>query len=253
MSQTQKGNGQLQILTSNLNDSLKIEEIWAESKPVTYSFYLVSKDSISTNLTIVGKGKMGFISNLFPFIYKWKMKSNLKSKQSRLADLLSKRYTENSYYGHEIKLVDINKKFYLIKRSEVEFKKIRQYYTQTISALYQTALNKNISISGPPCGLFFKWDDVNKKSDMAAALPTYAELKHLDIETLNINASRAAMIEFQGDVKKSSSAHRALEDYLLDHSLLNDSPIVEEYVTDPNLESDINKWVTNIIYYTSKK
>jgi effector-binding domain-containing protein len=105
-----------------------------------------------------------------------------------------------------------------------------------------------------PCGLFYTWDEAKLKSDMAAALPTLAQLNNIpETNTVSIPSKPALKIVYHGDKRKSGNAHNAMGDYMKDRQLLMDVPMIEEYVTDPTKESDPEKWITNIIYYYTKK
>ena len=43
-----------------------------------------------------------------------------------------------------------------------------------------------------------------------------------------------------------------MDEYMKDFGLLNNPPIIEEYVTDPSTEKDPAKWLTKIIYYIAQ-
>ena len=247
------GNGVIKIIEAYQNDSIFLESRTNEESVISYKYYLTTLDSTTVNLRVEGLGNVGFIKNIVSFFYKWKLKRQLDKSITKLEELMNNRYVEKIYRGYKIKQENIGPKFYIYNRAEVEFNNIDQYYTQNISALYQTAIKENVTIPGPPCGLFFNWDKTNKKTDMAAALPTLAELRFVNTGTISIPAKMALIIEFVGDRNKSKNAHNAMDDFILDHKLKNDAPVIEEYVTDPTAEPDMSKWITNILYYVSYK
>ena len=246
--------GVIKIISSHENDSIIIVRTPMGKKESHLVYFMETKDSISTTLRVVATKDSGFLSNLVQFISKWKLKKTIKKDLEYLNTLIDERYHQNLYSGYKIEEINPGPKFFITHRAEVAIENINQYYTQNISALYQKALNSNIVVSGMPCGLFYTWDETKLKSDMAAALPTLAQLNNIpETNSESILAKPALKITFRGDKTKSGQAHNAMGDFMKDRSLLMDVPMIEEYVTDPSKESDPDKWVTNVIYYYTKK
>lgn len=247
-------NGIIKIENSHEYDSLTIIHAPIGEKESLLVYYIEAKDSTNTIVRVVASKHAGFISNLIKFISKWKLKKVMEKDLDYLNSLVDERFNKNLYNGYNIEEINLGTKFFITHRAEVAFENLNQYYTQNISALYQKALNANIVVSGMPCGLFYTWDESKLKSDMAAALPTLAQLNNIpETNSVSISAKPALKITFTGDKSKSGNAHNAMGDFMKDRNLLMDVPMIEEYVTDPTKESDPEKWVTNIIYYYTKK
>ncbi len=242
------GDGKIAILKDSI-DYIDIQDNTSKNGSTEYKYFFTSTDAENSALTVKTVAKSGFLSNLWHIFSKWTLKKQINLSLTNLDLLLKDRFEKDLYNGFTIKEVAMNQKFFISSRSEVAMENINQYYTQNISSLYQKALKASLTISGMPCGLYYKWDEKNNKTDMAAALPTLAEINLADTEAVNIPARTAISIEYKGDNSKSAVAHFALDEYMLDRMVTNDSPIIEEYVTDPSKEPDPTKWVTNIIYY----
>jgi len=247
------GNGVLRILNNQTHDSIILSDEQKSGKEKVFIYKLITKDSTTTIVKVNGKSSSGYISNLWNFIHRWKLKKQIHQNLDNLKVFVNDRYKNKMYNGYQIKEMTMNQRFFISYRSLVQFENMQQYYSQNISGLYQKALEQNLAISGMPCGLYYKWDTTSNKADMAAALPTLAEFNIMDTESVNIPSKPAIVIEYKGESNKSAPAHNAMDEYMLDHRLENTPPVIEEYLTDPAKEPDPNKWVTNIIYYVIPK
>ncbi|MBK9737533.1 MAG: GyrI-like domain-containing protein [Saprospiraceae bacterium] len=246
------GDGNITINKDSV-DLILMDDNGNNGKIKHYLYSFTEVDSVHTLLKVEAMSHSGFLSNLLHIIHKWKLKKQINISLDNLDILVKNRFENNIYRGYQIKETAMNQKFFISLRSEVAMENVGQYYTKNISALYQKAIQANITIAGMPCGLYYTWDEKIKKSDMAAALPTLAEVNIPEAETVNIPANTALIIEFKGDNSKAASAHFAIDDYMFDHDLINKAPVIEEYVTDPAKEADPAKWLTNIIYYVQTK
>ena len=248
----QYGNGVLRIMYSGA-DSLVIADEPDNASARSFQYKVIATDSLHTKLQVVGLGQSGFITNIWNFIHKWKLSKHIKHGLDNLKIFVENRHKNKIYNGFKIEESLQNEKNYIMHRSEVEMENLAQYYAQNISALYQTALENNIAVSGMPCGLYFKWDTANNKADMAAALPTVAETNVINTSSFHIPQRLALKVAYKGESSKSGIAHMAIDAYMLDHRLTQDVPVVEEYMTNPSEEPDPSKWITNIYYYVNRK
>jgi len=164
----------------------------------------------------------------------------------------AEKRAQGEYNGFKIQPVELKEKHFIMNRQEVAMKNISQFYASNLGSLFAKAQKSGVEMSGKPCGLFFKWDEANGKTDMAAAIPVAQKLWIADASSLDIPAGNALQIDFYGDYSETSKAHNAMEEYLKDHGLFNNPPIIEEYVTDPSEDPDPSKWLTKITYYITK-
>ncbi len=244
------GNGIIRITEAQSNALLMLTDEPENGKTQTFTYTLTMADSVTTKVGVLGTGKSGFITNLWNFIHKWKLKKHIHQNLDNLKVLVINRFKNNLYNGYEVKSVVMNQKYFITLRSKVSFENLQQYYTQNISALYQKALENKLTITGMPCGLYYTWNEEGKFADMAAALPTLAEFNIQGTEAVQIPSKQALIIEYKGENSKSGIAHLCMDEYMADRLLESDLPVIEEYMTDPTKEADPSKYVTHIIYYT---
>lgn len=150
----------------------------------------------------------------------------------------------------EIKVVDYDEKTFLTHREEVAFSEMEAFFSQHLGALYSLITeNEKATINGHASSIYYDWDKENQKADVAAALP-YTSENELNTDYKNITLSgKAYKLEYYGNYEGLGEAHGALHQYLEDQNLPISKVVLEEYVTDPGNEPDLEKWLTNIYYF----
>jgi effector-binding domain-containing protein len=195
---------------------------------------------------------MSYPKNAFaPFL---KYIINKKNKQS-IDNMVSevKKRQKAEYFGYSINEGSQNPRYFLTSRSTVSFDQISQFYTQNLAAIYQKLQNEGITASGAPCAIYYAYNEISKKADMAVAVPVLTSVAVKDLESVNLPIQNAATVDYYGDPSKNQLAHYALNEYVLDRYGLSSQPIIEEYLSDPLKEKDPSKWLTKIYYYTTEK
>jgi len=193
-----------------------------------------------------------FYMRPFNLFMKGSLKKTYREGLANIESMINERVKEKKYRGYKINEVDMPEKNYIMNRSVVNIANIQQFYTQNLGALFGKLQGANIEMDGMPSGLFFKWNESEGSTDMAASIPVKDAVAIKGASSLTIPAGRALQIDFYGDYSKTAEAHYALDDYMKDYGLFNNSPMVEEYVTDPGEEKDMSKWLTKITYYLAE-
>ena len=134
-------------------------------------------------------------------------------------------------------------------RKEVSFDEMQSFFQNSYAQIQQGLQIKKLRITGAPAGLYYTWDEQNMISDMVAAFPIRGNLKTDVIEMIHIPAQTAYMIDYYGGYKGSYYAHMALNYYIMENGLKFKSPVIEEYITNPQAEPDSSKWLTKIYYF----
>jgi len=155
-----------------------------------------------------------------------------------------------SYRGFEVLEENAPEKIYIIKKDSMSWDNIEPFYTKNIPVLLATLKKSKLEIAGPPSALYFKWDSVSKTAVMAIAVPVLSDInaKVKGYETLVIPSGKNLHITYQGGYGQIGGAHYAMDDYMKEKHLLQENPIIEEYVSGPDEETDSTKWITNVLY-----
>ena len=245
------GSGDLTI-TASTPDSISTAMNFMEHGIARAKFVFAKKDS-STKVTWIMDSDLGMnpIGRIFGLFMDKMMGPDF---EKGLANL--KKVAEaipngpKKYRGYEVMEEESSEKVYIVKKDSMGWDKIAEFYQKTLPAIFEAIGKAKLEMAGAPSGLFFTWDSINKTTLMAAGIPVKggANTKVKGFETVVIFPGTNLHITYLGSYNKIANAHFAMDDYMKEKSLLQGSPIIEEYVSDPSKEADSSKWITNIYY-----
>jgi effector-binding domain-containing protein len=156
------------------------------------------------------------------------------------------------YNGLEVMETDWPEAYYIGVRDTLKIGDVMRFYADHTPKILVSLLDAEIEPTGPPAGLFWRWDEKNSITEMAAAYPVPAETKPASTyKAFTIPGGRALVIDFYGPYDSTGNAHRAMDLYMAEKKLYSLSPVIESYVTDPRKEPDTAKWLTKVIYRVS--
>jgi len=155
-----------------------------------------------------------------------------------------------TYKGYEIAEKDFPKMIYIGIKDSIGWDKIGEFYGKNLPAIFEAIGKQKLEPTAAPSGLYFKWDETNKSCIMAAAIAVKgdANTKVKGYETYVIPSGKMLHIAYYGAYEKTAEAHYGMDEYILEKGLTQSTPIIEEYFTDPGVEKDTAKWLTNIYY-----
>jgi effector-binding domain-containing protein len=156
-----------------------------------------------------------------------------------------------TFRGYVVDTVDLPARTYLGKRSMVKWDKIGAYLATVFPSAFQAMSNAGLTKGGPPSGLYYKWDEAGRQTDMFAGIPVASGADTVKVDgftTVTIPSGKALMIAYHGAYDKSEDAHEAMNDMMKANNMELRDAVIEEYVTDPMQEADTAKWLTNIYY-----
>ncbi len=245
------GKGYQKILTANPG---RLEYEVDFGLGVSPSFFSIKGDSSLTTITWVLDMHLPFLMRAGGMLTDINTYVG-KDYENGLANL--KKYCEalnpKKYRGFKVLEVERDTIQYAMIRQEVDFQDIFTFYGTQIPIALEASNKAGATMKGLPAGLFWQYDTVAMKTDMAIAIPLEKPMKAIPtLELLNLGG-KALVVDFLGDFALTAEAHAALEDYMADKKLQSIPPVLEEYVTDPNLEPDTAKWLTRVIYFVTAK
>jgi len=155
-----------------------------------------------------------------------------------------------NYSGYEVKMIDQPATTYIGVRKEMPWAEMTDFYAKTFPAAFGAATAAKSEMLGMPSGLFFKWDEKNQSTDMAAGVPVKAAPENLPegMTAINVAGGKAIQIDYYGEYEGSGKAHEALDKYLADRGWKFVAPASEQYVTDPTTVDDPSKVLTKVTY-----
>jgi len=172
--------------------------------------------------------------------------------ESGLADL--KKLSEgvagsDTFRGFKIENTELSPRTYIGKKATVPFAEMEAFLGANFGAAMGALVKKKAPIAGMPSGIYFRWDEPNQQTVMAAVVPVEGTYTLPGFDAIPAGGP-ALKIAFYGSFDASAEAHYAMDDYLLAKGLEygDEDLVIEEYVTDPATEPDTTKWLTNIYY-----
>ncbi len=237
--------GVFRLIASNYNDSILVYDERNDHKTTSYNYKFLNTPQ--STVQVIGKGQSGFITNLWNFAHKMRLRKVIRQDIKKLNELIKERNDNYIYHGHEITPVSMPNRYYITRKAHVKSENITDFYKQNLAALYQSALNDNLAISGSPVLLRYGSPE-NNHHEIAVGLPTLSEVS-LKNSTNEVMASTMAyQIVHAGQSTDTRKAHNAVEAYFKDKNMEILYPIVEEFPGESS-ESEA-KSVINIIYYS---
>jgi effector-binding domain-containing protein len=248
------GSGRQEIMSEdipkNLNTKLSIND-WGGDYAT--SFNLEEKTGCTTLVTwtmeggdkipFFSRGMMLFMNRLIGGDYKEGL-NNLKSlSEAYMVEL------PTSYRGVDIAEQEYTGKTYAAFRQRVGMGSIQLFLSEGYALLDKTLSEAGVAPAGDMGALFYEWDEANGQVDMAVVAPVEPGFSAPGLETITLAAGKVLTTDYEGKYMGSVNAHFAIEDYLRDRCLKEKLPVIEEYLTDPRVQSDTAKWQIRIVCF----
>jgi len=252
---TETGTGSLEIIESSKNESLKTELKFGGYDGSSNGIWSFEKDGDNTKVSWSQEAEP------IPFMVRGVMllrgarKSMANDFDEGLNNIknIAEERAKGIYDGYKINNVTVPEKHYVLNRQMVNLNQLQAFYMRNLPAISVDVSKAGIETDGMPCGLFYKWDEVNGQTDMAAAIPVKKGVSLKGLMSTTIDERKALQVDYYGDYSGTGAAHSAIDAYAKDHGLFTDYPVIEQYVTDPGTEQDPSKWLTQITYYLAQE
>jgi effector-binding domain-containing protein len=120
---------------------------------------------------------------------------------------------------------------------------------QMFGELMAIQKSTKFEMTGAPLSMYHKWDEVNQFTVFENCLPVDREVKGKGrVQYKVLPATRAVVGTHYGAYDKTMYLYLAMDEYMKDFKLEQAGGPIEEYVTDPMMEPDTNKWQTNVYF-----
>ncbi len=145
----------------------------------------------------------------------------------------------------KITVKEVESKNLISIRKKIQWQDAGQEMGAIYGELMKYAENTKNQISAPPICLAHQWDD--NGGDIECGLIVSQASEGSDrIITSKTYKGNVAVIEHIGEYKKTSESWGELFKYIGENSMENNGVPWEEYITDPNVETDSSKFITNL-------
>ncbi|MDO9000915.1 MAG: SRPBCC family protein [Bacteroidota bacterium] len=242
------GKGEMEII-SVTEDSL-VQRLSFEGMGDSRAYFILKDSGTSTNVTWGMMFEVGFFGRpMMLFMNMDKMlgadyEKGLTKLKTKLESL--KEIGANANY--EIKEIQWDEKqFVSTKKIKMNGDSLGLFFGENFPKMWGQLEKEKIKSTMSPCGIFYSWDVNTKATECAAAMCVPKGVKLKGWDNVAVPTARVLSVPYYGAPEKSIDAHYAMEEYIKANKL-DYSFVIEEYVTDPMLEKDTARWLTNIYY-----
>jgi effector-binding domain-containing protein len=245
------GNGKLVITESTPSASIAADLFFMESNEPSKAWYTFEPTEQGTNLT------MGFSTDfgmnpfmrwmgvlIFPsemekaFDYNLNKLKEIAEAKPKFSVAISEEITQPiSYVGISTTMS--------YEDADAINAQMGKSYEELMGALGKA----KVEMTGPPFALYPKWDEATKTMEMVCAVPVAANAKvPAKYKVMQNEGGKAVKAVHMGDYNTMMATHEQVVQYIALKKLeINGAPW-EVYLTDPTVEKDTAKWVTEIYY-----
>lgn len=150
--------------------------------------------------------------------------------------------------GHKIKEISWPDRTFIVRKAKLSFDKLPAFFKESYGEIYKSLLAAGIHPTEFPCAFYYSIDEIKKETDFAAAVPVPGDTPDIPgFEKLVMPSSKLTTTTHIGPYETMAPAYATLEGYI-DAKHLKKGLVIEEYCSDPEIENDPNKWVTNIYF-----
>ncbi len=148
-----------------------------------------------------------------------------------------------------IKMIRWPKKTFITHRETVSFDKLPDFFTRQFNAIYGAIEREGLQVEASPCAIYYNIDEQKKEADLAAAVPVQGTInKEIEgFEKMVIPASNAFKAIHKGSFDTMSPTYEAMEKKLQESGRAR-RYVIEEFLSDLEVEKNPGQWVTNVYY-----
>lgn len=139
-------------------------------------------------------------------------------------------------------------KTFLTKRAVKSFDQLPAFFGESYGALYGSVQKSGLKATEPPFAIYYSVDEQKKETDLAAAISVQGSVPEIKgFEKVVLSPAKVITTTHYGSYESMGPAYAALEQYIAGHGLKKEL-MMEEYLSDPELEKDPANWKTNIYF-----
>ncbi|MFA6262310.1 MAG: SRPBCC family protein [Bacteroidia bacterium] len=130
-----------------------------------------------------------------------------------------------------------------VNLSDLTSAKFGAWYAAIGEAMHKA----NVQYAGSPVSIYYSYDSVS--TDMEAAVPVTAKMKDDgNVKCHEMPATKALVVKYYGDYTKTGPVYNEAFAYMAKNGMQSAGAPMEIYVTDPGMEKDTSKWLTEIAF-----
>jgi effector-binding domain-containing protein len=242
------GTGTL-VITGISGDTL-LQKLTFEGMGDSKTYFVVNGTDAATNVTWGIQMEIGFMGRavmLFMNMDKM-MGADFEHGLDKLKKAIESMPATSSATTYDVKEVDFPETNLIgTKKQRLTMDKVGPFFGENLGKIMGDMKKNKIEPMSAPSGLYYNFNDADMSADVVACFTAPKGAKIKGWENYEFPAGKAVMLAYHGGYNDMMAAHNAIKDYIKEKNL---TPLVslEEYVSDPMMEKDSTKWLTNIYY-----
>lgn len=251
----QVGSGEMELVEPN-GDTV-LQKLRFEGQGESKAYYILRKEGDATLVTWGVAFRVGFMRRtpmLFINMDKMMGKDFEDGLQNLKASIEGEAAVSKSNYEIDEQHWD-EKTFLSTKKEHMNGEQCGPFLAKNLPKIMGDIEKAGLKPVMAPSMIFYSWDEKTMMTDCVAAIAVSSSddkekdkvNKLKNWEKCTVPASKVLHIAYYGAYDKSMDAHMAMENRIKDKGYKKDF-VIEEYVTDPGMEKDTAKWLTNIYY-----
>jgi effector-binding domain-containing protein len=159
-----------------------------------------------------------------------------------------KKVTENSYkYSYTVQEKEVSPMTIATIRNKVNMGEIGNILGKSYGEIQAFIAKNGAKMAGAPMAITLAWDSLSW--DFEAAIPIDKEIAgNNNIQIKKSYAGKVLFVEYKGAYDKTYQAYIDLENYKKEKGYVDAGGPWEVYLTDPMVEPDTSKWITEIYF-----
>lgn len=199
----------------------------SDSKGIPWYFYVVSK-----------------YANLF---MEKNIRSTLDKSLLNLKTICEAIPQKETVAGFDVDIIMLDKIYVLSIRDKIKNKEFGKRIGENFSAIAFYIDDRKIKVTGAPFIILHKM--MQNESDVEFAIPVDSTTEAGgEINFHSIDATEAMVVKYFGAYDKTVQVYEAANKFIESKNKKQNGPPREIYITDPGIEKDTSKWLTEIIF-----
>jgi effector-binding domain-containing protein len=223
-----------------------VESLYFDGQGEAQVFHIVSAEGTGSKVSWVMQNAVPFpFRAIMLFMNMDKMVGpDFEKGLAKLKSVLEAMPVAKTY---DINELEWDAKTYYGQGDKLRFNEVAAFFGINYPKIGEELAKAKVKPIGQPKAIYFTFDEKTMVTDVAAVMEVPNKAKVANFQKFETPASKVLHVEYYGDYGKSIDAHNAIANYMKEKGLTQ-NVVIEEYVTDPMMEKDTAKWLTNIFY-----
>jgi effector-binding domain-containing protein len=243
------GNGRLTILESSPSTHIKTQLNFGNMSPSYADFnFTPTADGVKVIWTMDADMGMNPVARYFGLMIDKMMGPDYEKGLAGIKELAEKVPEKVTIAGFDFedRMIGAMKVFGIREKMPVA-NLTSANFSEWYGTIGKLIAKQKLKYAGAPMALYYSYD--NATTDIEAAIPVEGDGKDAGkVKYHEIQGGRAIVVKFYGNYNGVEPVYNAAFEYIGKNGLKSNGPPMEIYITDPAIERDTSKWLTEIAF-----